>query len=184
MVSFIKFANCWSRFNLWAQCCSSHSHVLPAVFFLYCFFRRQSLLSTFSLPLRTAIFCLNSTFSFLSILVPFGGKINFSPLSYSLSVLLWLLLLLLPVLLCLLSTDWSCLCSSRPLLTIVQLLMSSPPIKAWVSPLLILISLCPVPILGHLSLVLGQFVRWVWKRWQGICLLHNQKNYVKCFSCI
>lgn len=56
-------------------------------------------------------------------------------------------------------------CLFPPLLMIAKLLMSSLPIKAWVSPLPILLSLSPVSTLGHLlpTLVLHLLDRWVWR---------------------
>lgn len=70
---------------------------------------------------------------------------------------------------------WPLLCSSLfpLLLMIIRLLMGSPPIRAWVFPLPILLNLSPVSTPGHLlpTLVLGLLGRWVSKH-EGALVLN------------
>lgn len=58
-----------------------------------------------------------------------------------------------------------CSCLFPNLLMIAKLLTSSPPIKAWASPLLLLLSISLVSTLVPLlpTLILGPIGRWVWE---------------------
>lgn len=140
-----------------------------STFLCYCTFLCYSFVflyffwSSFSLMLSVPLFTHHSPLSSL-----FFCKINFCPSFLLPSPLVcgcWCAScpsVLAVHLLC----SWPCFCSCLflPLLLIASPLTSFPPIRAWISPLPILLSLYPVLTLGHLlpTLVLGPLGRWVW----------------------